>query len=40
MWQDIALALARQIGSDRNAADAALKTLIDKQAVGAPYQIA
>jgi TolB-like protein/Tfp pilus assembly protein PilF len=39
-WQDVALALARQIGSDRTAADAALKTLIDKQAGGAPYQIA
>ena len=31
-WQDIALALARQIGSDRSAADAALKTLIEKDA--------
>ena len=30
--QDIALALARQIGGDRIAADAALKTLIDKDA--------
>jgi TolB-like protein/Tfp pilus assembly protein PilF len=39
-WQDIALALARQIGSDRSAADAALKTLIDKWAGAAPYQIA
>ena len=39
-WQDVALALARQIGSDRNAADTALKTLIDKWAGGAPYQIA
>ena len=40
VWQDIALALARQIGRDRSAADAALKTLIDKDAAGAPYQIA
>jgi TolB-like protein/tetratricopeptide (TPR) repeat protein len=39
-WQDVALALARQIGSDRSAADAALKTLIDKWAGAAPYQIA
>jgi TolB-like protein/Tfp pilus assembly protein PilF len=40
MWQDVTLALARQIGGDRSAADAALKTLIDKDAGGAPYQIA
>lgn len=40
VWQDIALALTRQIGGDRSAADAALKTLIDKWAGGAPYQIA
>jgi TolB-like protein/Flp pilus assembly protein TadD len=39
-WRDIALALARQVGGDRSAADAALKTLIDKQAGAAPYQIA
>jgi tetratricopeptide (TPR) repeat protein len=39
-WQDIALALARQIGRDRTAADAALKTLIDKDAGVATYQIA
>ena len=39
-WQDIALALARQIGADRSAADAALKTLIDKDAGIAAYQIA
>ena len=38
-WQDIALAFARQIGSDRSA-DVALKTLIDKWAGAAPYQIA
>jgi hypothetical protein len=37
-WQDIPL--ARQIGSDRSAADAALKTLIDKYANGWAYQIA
>jgi len=40
VWQDIAFALARQIGTDRRAADAALKTLIEKQAGGAPFQIA
>ena len=40
VWQEPALALARQIGADRSAADAALKTLIDKRALGAPYQIA
>src|SRR5581483_11150118 len=39
-WQDVALALARQIGSDRSAADAALKTLIDKWAGAGPYQVA
>jgi len=39
-WQDAALALARQIGGDRSAADAALKTLIDKWAGAAPFQIA
>jgi TolB-like protein/Tfp pilus assembly protein PilF len=39
-WQDIALALARQIGSDRSAADAALKTLIEKDSGDAPFQIA
>ena len=39
-WQDIALALARQIGSDRSAADAALKMLIEKYANGWAYQIA
>jgi hypothetical protein len=38
--QDITLGLARQIGSDRGAADAALKTLIDKDADGAAYEIA
>ncbi|HEY7872469.1 MAG TPA: tetratricopeptide repeat protein [Rudaea sp.] len=39
-WQEIALALARQIGSDRAAADTALKALIDHQANVSPYQIA
>jgi TolB-like protein/Tfp pilus assembly protein PilF len=40
LWQDVALALARQIGGDRGAADAALKTLIDKWAGVGPYQVA
>jgi TolB-like protein/Flp pilus assembly protein TadD len=40
VWQDIALALARQIGSDRQAADVALRTLIDKDANGFAYAIA
>jgi serine/threonine-protein kinase len=39
-WQDIALAFARQIGSDRDTADAALKTLIEKYAGASAYQIA
>jgi len=39
-WQDIALAIARQIGDDRSAADAALRTLIDKYAGVSAYQIA
>ena len=39
-WQDVAVALARQIGGDRSAADAALKTLIDRDAGFAAYQIA
>jgi tetratricopeptide (TPR) repeat protein len=39
-WKDVALALAQQIGSDRSAADAALRMLIDKNASLAPYQIA
>jgi TolB-like protein/Tfp pilus assembly protein PilF len=38
--QDITLGLARQIGGDRGAADASLKTLIDKDADGAAYEIA
>ena len=39
-YGDIALALALQIGSDKAAADAALKTLIDKDAASAAFQIA
>ncbi len=38
-WQDFALAMARQIGDDRAAADSALKRLIDKDAEGMAYQI-
>jgi TolB-like protein/Flp pilus assembly protein TadD len=40
VWQDNSLALARQMGGDRSAADAALRTLIDKDASGSAYQIA
>jgi len=39
-WQDYALALAQQAQSDHATADAALQTLIDKYAVGGPFQIA
>ena len=39
-WQDFALALAAQIGSDRAAADAILKDSIDKYASGWAFQIA
>ncbi|MEA3142167.1 MAG: hypothetical protein QOK23_4336 [Gammaproteobacteria bacterium] len=39
-WQDIALAMAYQIGGDSTAADAALKKLIDKHAAIAAYQVA
>jgi TolB-like protein/Tfp pilus assembly protein PilF len=39
-WKDAALALAQQIGADPSVADAALRTLIDKNASLAPYQIA
>jgi TolB-like protein/Tfp pilus assembly protein PilF len=39
-WQDIALALARQIGTDHTAADAALNALIEKDAGTGPFQIA
>jgi TolB-like protein/Tfp pilus assembly protein PilF len=40
VWQDLALALARQIGSDRIAADAALRTLIEKDANTSAYDVA
>jgi TolB-like protein/Tfp pilus assembly protein PilF len=40
VWQDVALALARQIGGDRSAADAALRTLVEKGANLSAYQIA
>jgi len=40
VWQDEAVALARQIGTDRPAADAALKVLTDKYATLVAYQIA
>jgi TolB-like protein/Tfp pilus assembly protein PilF len=40
IWQDYALGLARQIGGDRSAADAALRTLIDKDADTGAYQTA
>jgi TolB-like protein/Flp pilus assembly protein TadD len=40
VWQDEAVALARQIGTDRAAADAALKVLTDKYATLVAYQIA
>lgn len=39
-WQDFALALAQQNGSDHAAADASLQTVIDKYPDGAAYQIA
>ena len=39
-WHDIATTLALQIGTDHAAADAALKTLVDKYADLGPYQIA
>lgn len=39
-WQDVALALARQVGPDRGAKDAALKRLIQKDDQISPYQIA
>jgi len=39
-WHDFALALALQIGSDRAAADTALKKMIDKYASTTAYQIA
>ena len=39
-WRDYADALARQREGDRAAADAALKTMIEKYSYGGPYQIA
>ena len=39
-WRDYALALARQMQSDRAAADAALQKLINENAVTSPFQIA
>jgi TolB-like protein/Tfp pilus assembly protein PilF len=39
-WQDVALALARQIGGDRSAAETALRTLIERDANSSAYQIA
>lgn len=39
-WRDYALALAQQAQSDRAAADAALQTLINNDAVNGPFQIA
>ncbi|KAB2898685.1 MAG: tetratricopeptide repeat protein [Dokdonella sp.] len=38
-WRRVALALATQIGTDRNLADTALATLIAHDAENAPYQI-
>jgi tetratricopeptide (TPR) repeat protein len=40
VYRDMSLAFARQIGSDRSAADAALRTFIEKDAGGSAYQIA
>jgi TolB-like protein/Tfp pilus assembly protein PilF len=40
IWQDYALAMARQIGNDRAAANAALELTIDKHADGMAFQIA
>ena len=39
-WQDVALAMARQVGGDQAAADAALQNVIAKDADGNAYQIA
>jgi len=39
-WQDIALALARQIGDDRSAADDALRRLIERDARRSAFEIA
>jgi len=40
IYRDMSLAFARQIGSDRSAADAALRAFIEKDAGGSAYQIA
>jgi TolB-like protein/Tfp pilus assembly protein PilF len=40
IFRDMSFAFARQIGGDRNAADTALRTLIEKQANNSAYQIA
>jgi TolB-like protein/Flp pilus assembly protein TadD len=40
VWRDYALVLARQIGTDRGAAEAALRTMIDRDANISAYQIA
>ncbi len=40
IFRDMSLAYALQIGSDRSAADAALRTLIEQDAGGSAYQIA
>jgi len=40
IWHNVAIALARQVGPDRSAADAALKVLIDQQSESGAYQIA
>jgi TolB-like protein/tetratricopeptide (TPR) repeat protein len=40
VYKDMALAFARQVGADQNAADAALRTLIEADAQGSAYQIA
>ena len=39
-WRDYAMALARQMQSDRPAADAALQKLINENAASGPFQIA
>jgi TolB-like protein/Tfp pilus assembly protein PilF len=40
VWQDIALALARQIGGEPSAADAALRMLIEKHGTSFGYHVA
>jgi hypothetical protein len=39
-WLDIGVALARQVGSDRSAADTALKIVMEKDSGQDAYQIA